>query len=191
MDALGGCDSPWGRMDSALQGPSVEIAVAERGERPVLANLMQLYIHDFSEFWRDRPDGELEADGRFADYPFLDAYWDEADRTPLLLRVDGRLAGFVLINGISHSGLPVDRNVAEFFVVRKHRRGGVGAAAARAIFSLYPGQWEAAVARRNLAALPFWRKAAGGHPFVAGLEELDRAGPAWDGPIVRFRITKP
>jgi predicted acetyltransferase len=185
------CDSPLGQMDNSPQLTGVEIAVAEAHERAVLANLMQLYIHDFSEFWHDRTDGELGADGRFADYPFLDAYWGEPGRIPLLFRVGGRPAGFALLNDISHSGRPVDYNMAEFFVVRKHRRGGVGTAAARTVFSLYPGQWEAAVARRNLAALPFWRKAASGHPSVSDLEEFDLADHSWNGPILRFRITKP
>ena len=151
---------------------------------------MQLYIHDFSELWWDRADGELGADGRFADYP-LEAYWREAGRTPLLIRVGGHLAGFALINDHSHSGRPADHNVAEFFVVRKHRRGGVGMTAAQTIFSLYPGQWEAAVARRNVGALAFWRRAIGGHRNLSQIEEFDRADAAWDGPILRFRIDPP
>ena len=157
----------------------------------VLANLMQLYIHDFSEFWHDRLEGELEADGRFADYPFLDAYWSERGRTPFLIRVGGRPAGFALLNAVSPSSRPVAYSLDEFFVVGKHRRGGIGTAAARTIFSLYPGQWEAAVARRNVGALAFWRKAAAGHQAVSDLEEFDLADPSWNGPILRFRITKP
>ncbi|HEY5290381.1 MAG TPA: acetyltransferase, partial [Caulobacteraceae bacterium] len=102
-------------------------------------------------------------------------------------RAGGALAGFALVNDNSHSGLPVDRNVAEFFIVRKHRRGGVGTAAARAVFALYPGQWEAAVARRNLPALAFWRTAVSGCPKLIDLEELDVRSNDWDGPILRFR----
>jgi hypothetical protein len=44
------------------------------------------------------------------------------------------------------------------------------------------------VARRNTAALPFWRKAIGGHPDVDDLEEADFASERWNGPIFRFRI---
>lgn len=167
----------------------VELAIAAPHEREALANLMQLYVHDFSEQWWDRPEGELQDDGRFEPYPFLDDYWREADRTPLLIRYRGRLAGFALVNGVSHSGLPLDRNVAEFFVVRKHRRAGVGQAAAQAIFSRWPGVWEAAVARRNTGALTFWRKAVRGHPQARDIQELDFETAAWTGPILRFRIS--
>ncbi|MFI4950178.1 MAG: GNAT family N-acetyltransferase, partial [Caulobacterales bacterium] len=138
---------------------TLEIAGPER--RETLANLFQLYTHDFSEQWAGRDDGELQEDARFPPYVHLDSYWAEPDCTPYLIRADGHLAGFVLINAFSHSGLPIDHAVAEYFVVRKHRRGGVGRAAARAAIAPRPGQWELAVARKNTAALPFWQAVAG------------------------------
>lgn len=165
----------------------VEVILAQ--DKAVIANLMQLYIHDFSEYWSGLPRGEIGGDGRFEDYP-LDPWWEAADHIPLLFRTGGRLAGFALLNAASHSGLPVDRNVAEFFVLRKHRGAGLGAQAAHVIFSRWPGQWEAAVARRNVKALPFWRRTARGHPGVSDVEELDRADPRWNGPIVRFRVSR-
>jgi predicted acetyltransferase len=168
--------------------PDLEIAVARADERDVIGNLFQLYAHDFSEFWADLPDGELQDNGRFEDYWALDLYWREPDRIPLLFRIDGRPVGFALLNHIGHSGLPVDRNMAEFFIVRKHRRGGAGTQAAQGIFCRYPGLWEAAVARKNTGALVFWRRAVGGCPGVAEVEERDYTTADWNGPIIRFRI---
>jgi predicted acetyltransferase len=162
---------------------TLEIAGPER--RGALENLCQLYAHDFSEFWAGRDDGELQEDGRFPQYILLDSYWTDAARTPILIRAGGHVAGFALINSFSHSGLPLDFAVAEFFVVRKHRRAGVGFTAATEIIRERPGQWEMAVARRNTAALPFWRRvaAAAGGPTV---EEVDRDDELWNGPIVRL-----
>ncbi len=164
----------------------LEVTIARPDERPALANLMQFYIHDFSEFFAGTARGELEDDGRFEDYP-LDDYWRDPANVPLLLRVDGRMAGFALLDAGSHSGRPVDRNMAEFFIARKHRRGGVGLAAARIIFTRWPGVWEAAVARRNTAALAFWRKAIRGHPLAEDVEESDLTTKAWNGWVLRFR----
>jgi predicted acetyltransferase len=160
--------------------------VAE-GEKHVLASLMQLYIHDFSEFWAGTAQGELGDDGRFADYP-LDAYWREASRVPLLLRIEGHLIGFALLNAVGHGVGPLDRNMAEFFIVRKHRRGGVGTAAARQVFACFPGQWEVAVARKNVGALAFWRRAISGCDQAADIVEMDLQSAAWNGPLFRFRI---
>jgi predicted acetyltransferase len=167
--------------------PHVEVTVAPAVRKGVFESLMQLYVHDFSEFGSQRSPLDLGEDGRFAAYP-LDAYWRKVDHVPLLIRADGRLAGFALLNAASHSGAGVERNMAEFFVARKHRRGGVGRGAAHAIFSRYPGVWEAAVTRRNLAALTFWRRAVATHPLARDVQEVDVTTPAWDGPILRFRV---
>jgi predicted acetyltransferase len=166
---------------------TIDVSIARVDERTALANMMQLYIHDFGELWSRSPPGELGPDGRYADYP-LDDYWRQTDHVPLLVRLGGHLIGFALVNADPHSGLPVDHSMAEFFIVRAHRRGGAGTIAARAIFSAYPGQWEAAVTRRNVGALPFWRHAIQGHDRVEDIEERDYNTPDWNGPIIRFRI---
>jgi predicted acetyltransferase len=167
--------------------PSIEVEPASALERPTLENLMQLYVHDFSEFWAGRPDGDLQDDGRFGDYP-LGPYWSQPNHFPLLLRAAGQLIGFALVNDHGHSGQPTDWNVAEFFIARKYRRGGYGTAAAHGVFDRYPGRWEAAVARKNVGALPFWRSAVASHPQVQDVQEEDVMSPAWNGPIIRFRI---
>lgn len=165
---------------------TLEPAGPER--RETLANLFQLYVHDFSEHWAGTARGELQEDGRFEPYPDLDRYGREPAREAFLIRVDGGLAGFVLVNDVSHCGHPVDHSVAEFFVVRKHRRGGVGRAAARAAIGERPGQWELAVARRNTSALAFWSRLASELAAPGSLETLDRVDDLWNGPVLRFRV---
>ncbi|MBI1775892.1 MAG: GNAT family N-acetyltransferase [Proteobacteria bacterium] len=165
----------------------VDLRVASAEERGALENLIQLYTHDFSEQWSGTPKGELDEDGRFSPY-VLDPYWQDKDHIPLLLRVEGRLAGFALLNRTSHLGDPVDRNMAEFFVARKHRRAGLGKAAVGALFSRYPGLWEIAVARRNVGALAFWRRTILQHPQIRDPEETDVRSTAWNGPVLRFRV---
>jgi predicted acetyltransferase len=169
----------------------LEIVEALSSQAHIIQNLMQLYVHDFSEQWSGMERGELGGDGLFPEYPYLDSYWREGNRIPLLVRHDGNLAGFALINDHSHSGLPVDRNMAEFFIVRKHRRGGVGTNVAHTIFSRYPGQWEAAVAKRNVGALAFWRSAVRLHPAARDIQETNVETVEWNGPILRFRIAEP
>lgn len=170
-------------------GSHIDVSLARADERMALANMMQLYIHDFGELWSRAPPGDLRSDGRYAEYP-LDPYWRDEDHVPLLLRLGGNLIGFALLDRHPHSGLAVDRSMAEFFIVRAHRRGGAGTYAAREIFSRYPGQWEAAITRRNTGALPFWRHAIQGHDRVEDIEERDYNTADWNGPIIRFRIKK-
>lgn len=155
-------------------------------KRPTLENLFQLYVHDFSEQWNGLPRGELGEDGLFEAYDEMASYWSEPDRTPLLIRADGHVAGFALINTFAHSGLAADYSMAEFFVARKHRRSGVGLIAALAVIRARPGQWDIAVSRRNLGAQGFWRKVAA-QATEGEVEDLDRDDDRWNGLILRFR----
>lgn len=169
-------------------GRKVEMVVAGPERRAAIENLFQLYVHDFSEQWWDRPDGELSDDGRFGAYPHMDSYWGEEGRVPLLITADGRLAGFALLNRVGHLGRPLDRNMAEFFVARKHRRAGVGLAAAHLILERWPGVWEIGVTRRNAGALPFWRGVAQTCPRRVAMEQFDLKPPGWDGAMIRLEV---
>jgi len=166
---------------------NVTLEPVGRERRQTLTNLFQLYAHDFSEQWFDRPEGELDEDGRLEEYGYLDRYWSEPGYEVMLIRADGRLAGFAMVNPCSHSGLPLDYEIAEFFVARKHRREGVGTAAALAVIGARPGQWELAVARRNSGAQHFWRKVAA-ELAQGAVEELDLDDDRWNGLILRFRV---
>ena len=164
--------------------PDVTVEIAGPEGRETLENLFQLYVHDFSDFLANQVD--LREDGRFPPYPPLDAYWREPGHEVLFIRADGALAGFALVNGRAHSGAPCDFSMAEFFVVRKHRRAGVGHVAALAVIQARTGQWDIAVARRNTAALAFWRRVT---YAVSGdaVEEVDQDDQLWRGAILRCR----
>ncbi len=102
--------------------PHIEVIPARPEEEPILANLLELYAHDFSEF----RDLELGADGRFG-YSWLPLYWREPGRHPFLVRVDGKLAGLVLVKrGSEVSGDEAVWDVAEFFVLRGYPRRAIG-----------------------------------------------------------------
>jgi predicted acetyltransferase len=133
----------------------VEVIPATRADLPIVGNLMELYIHDFSEFLAVVPG----PDGRFG-YPNLSLFWSEADRFPFLIRVGGDLGGFALIAQVHDpaDGEPV-WDVVEFFVLRGLRRRGVGAEAARQIWRRFPGRWQVRVMPSNRAAIHFWKQA--------------------------------
>jgi predicted acetyltransferase len=163
----------------------VILTAAQRGEAPIIQNLIQLYTHDFSELWAGTTRGDLNPDGRFDTYP-LNEYWSRPNWSALLIWRNQILAGFSLINDKTHSGQAAGRNVGEFFILRKHRGQGVGQIAAAHIFSLYPGSWEVAVARKNVQARDFWRKTIQNAGRAADVRELDVHSAEWNGPIFRF-----
>jgi predicted acetyltransferase len=153
-----------------------------------LGNLFQLYVHDFSEQWFDRDGvGDLDEAGLFQhDFDFA-KFWTQPGCSAWLIRADGHLAGFALLGTQSHSGVPADHDVAEFFVARKYRRDGVGYSAARALIGERPGRWEIAVTRRNVGAQHFWRRVA--NDLASGpVEDHDLDDAKWNGLILRFRV---
>ena len=90
--------------------PRVEVVLAAREQEPVLANLLELYAHDFSEL----RDLDIDEDGRFG-YGALPLYWTDPGRFPFLVRVGGRLAGLVLVRrGAGVSGEEAVWDMAEF-----------------------------------------------------------------------------
>jgi len=133
----------------------IEVIAAAPEQEPVLANLLELYAHDFSEFYNL----ELGADGRFG-YKYLPLYWEEPDRHPYLVKLGGKLAGFVLVKrGSEASGNEDVWDVAEFFIVRGYRRRGLGMKVAHEIWRRYPGRWEVRVMVSNHSAKEFWEHA--------------------------------
>ena len=157
------------------EGPELVPATAE--QEPVIANMLELYAHDFSEFHAI----ELGPDGRFG-YPNLPLYWKEPGRYAFLVKMDGHLAGFVLVKrGSQLSKSDAIWDMAEFFVIRGYRRRGIGTKIAHEVWKRFPGLWEIRVMHSNHAARMFWELAIarfGGSPrrFVHG----EDPGELWD-----------
>jgi predicted acetyltransferase len=135
--------------------PNIEIIPASLEQKAILANLLELYMHDFCEF----VDVEIGPDGRFG-YSDLDIYWTEPARHPLLVYVDTRLAGFALIDGLAR-GSPEATvwDVAEFFILRGYRRAGIGTEVAHQVWKRFPGAWQVRVIVSNQPAYRFWHHA--------------------------------
>lgn len=130
---------------TAGQGPTVTRAT--EAEFALLEQLLQLYLHDFSEHAGD----DVDEQGRYS-YAWLDAYREEPERHAYVIRVDAHPAGFALVR----AGDPVQ--MAEFFVLRKYRRTGIGARAAREIIAFHPGRWSISQVATNSSATAFWRR---------------------------------
>jgi predicted acetyltransferase len=117
----------------------------------VLRNLYQLYIHDMSE-WLGI---EIGGDGRFV---FDTAPLWEDGVAVHLARFGGALAGFGIVQSAAPwLGRQAARDVKDLFVLRRHRRHGVGRALARHLFGTSSGEWLVRVLAANAPAVPFWR----------------------------------
>ncbi|MBS4218433.1 GNAT family N-acetyltransferase [Bacillus sp. FJAT-49711] len=129
-----------------------EVIKASLDQKEIIMNLMQFYIYDFSEFI----EAHVEENGRFSEYSYLNDYWTDDNRFPYLVKVDGHYAGFVLVRSIKE-GAKEYFSIAEFFIMRKYRRAGLGKLVAKDIFHVYKGNWEVFQIEKNKPAQLFWR----------------------------------
>jgi predicted acetyltransferase len=155
----------------------IEVIPALIEQEPIFANLLELYAHDFSDFY----DLALAANGRFG-YSDLPLYWSEPHRHPFLVWMDGKLIGFVLVKqGSEVSDETAIWDMAEFFVIRRYRRRGIGTQVAHNVWKRFPGSWEVHVMGANVPANHFWSRAIS--TFVGSAirpVSIEKDGKSWD-----------
>lgn len=138
----------------------IELAPVPARDKAVLRNLMSLYLHDLSEYTDSLTPGP---DGLFT-YDGLDLYWRNPSLTPLFIRQDSELVGFLLLNRPPYTTPDTDFNIHEFFILRRHRGRGIGRNAAAACLEQFPGRYIVVQLIRNVPAIGFW------HSVYAGLD---------------------
>lgn len=148
---------------------SITLRPATPDDKPVIANLIQLYLHDMTEFM-PFPVG---ADGRY-DYDFLNRFW----RHPYFIMSGDEIAGFALVvDTCPLTGREPCWFMAEFFVLKAYRRRGAGRAALDLALATHQGHWHIAVPHANAAAQAFWPQALGAR--AAAPRDIHFDGDDW------------
>jgi predicted acetyltransferase len=144
---------------------------ASFADYPVVQNLARFYVYDMSRYcgfisedWACPPNGLFES------FDFK-CYFSQAHKHAFLVKIQGELAGFVLIKKIGSGALSYYK-IGEFFIIAKFQGCGVAEQVAHQIWREYAGPWELNVIPENKKALNFWRKSI--KSFTAGkyTEEL-------------------
>ncbi len=131
-----------------------ELIPADRKQKSVLKQLIELYLYDFSEF--DNKD--IDETGRYG-YKYLDLYFKGKNRHPYFIKVRNKYAGFALLSSHCHILKSKDaKSISVFFIMKKYRRKGIGKNAAVRIFDMFRCDWEIRQHPHNAAAQEFWKK---------------------------------
>ncbi len=154
--------------------------------KPVLERLLQLYLYNMTGTEEARnEEANLNEEGLF-EHRWIDSYWKEPGRHPFFIRIDGHLAGFVLVNRHTQVISPGDGwSIAEFFVIRNYQRRGIGRRVAFRTFDQSPGKWEVRWLRNNAEANAFWPKIIG--EYISGNFQIHTGA---SGPIATFEHTR-
>lgn len=145
---------------------------------------MQLYCYD----WSPLLGLAIGKDGRFVGVDLTPYFGDDGEHHAFVLWRKGQVVGFALVRGRSRlTGEVGVHDMAELFVLRGHRRSGVGYEAARAVFDAFPGRWEVRHRDENADAGHFWRATIA--RYTGGASTETRGEPAtlgWNGTVHRF-----
>lgn len=129
----------------------VSLRPAIAADKPAIANLIQLYLYDMTEFMAF----PVRADGRF-EYGYLNRFW----RHPYFIMSGDEIAGFALVvDECPLTGRAPCWFMAEFFVLKAYRKQGVATAALGLALAAHPGPWHIAVPHANRTAQAFWGRA--------------------------------
>ncbi|MDM5315145.1 GNAT family N-acetyltransferase [Fictibacillus sp. b24] len=159
---------------------NIKIEKASVEQKVVLRNLLELYKYDFSEYDPE----DVNEHGEYG-YKYFDHYWTEPERFPFLITVDDKYAGFALVRKKTQDHMTIEFcfSMAEFFIMKKYRKNGVGKHAATYLFDRFPGKWEVAQIKENIPARKFWVKVISDYTN-RNYTEIQRDD--WDGPIQTF-----
>lgn len=132
----------------------LEIIKAHKEERNIMMNLLEKYLYEFSQWEKT----DVNDDGLYG-YEYLDCYFEEERRFPYFIKVDGKLAGFILISDYPEvTEENTDYCLSEFFIMNKYRRKGYGKEAVFKILDMHRGKWQLKRHPHNIASVHFWNK---------------------------------
>jgi len=119
------------------------------------------------------------------EYKYLDSYWQKPNRYPYFIEVDGKIAGFVLVN--NYNLIEKDaKNVSEFYIKREFRKKSIGKMSAKKVFDLFPGKWEVRELESNTVAQKFWRNVI--EEYTGNnYKEVILDNEKWHGPVQTFK----
>lgn len=130
----------------------VEIVDVTLQEKETLKNLLEKYLYEFSQWDKN----DVNESGLYG-YEYLDCYFTEEHRYPYFIKVNGNIAGFIMIS--DYPEVPeheTDFCLSEFFIMYKYRRCGYGREAVTKVLDLHHGRWQLKRHPNNTASVFFW-----------------------------------
>ena len=118
----------------------------------LLWNLLQKYLYELSYVYGD----DIEDDGNYS-YDYFENYFNpEENREALIFRYDDKIIGFCMINDHSFNENSINYSMAEFSIVPKYRKNGLGKRAISKVLSQRKGKWQIKYSLDNPTAQKFW-----------------------------------
>ncbi|MDQ0232608.1 GNAT family N-acetyltransferase [Metabacillus malikii] len=132
---------------------NVDVIQISIEDKHILKNLYPLYLHDLSQYTVE----DIDNNGQY-DIDFLDDFWEKEGLIPYLIKAEGSIVGFILVQtGAYAPPTGEDFYVSEFFILRKYRRKGIGKKVIKEFFNLFSGTYLLGQLPNNIPAIQFWK----------------------------------
>lgn len=127
----------------------------EKKDKRILFRLLQYSL--FEESATDL--NEMNDEGLYT-YKWFDRYFTDDDRLAFFIKekVSYKLLGFVMINEYVQR-IDKGHSIAEFMILPKYRRKGIGKQVAIECFTMFDGNWEVSPSYGSEKAYLFWKNA--------------------------------
>lgn len=150
---------------------NLEVIKVSLEEKTILSNLSKMYCYEWSQY--DKLDVNEQGDYEH-EYDLADS-WNKENHYQYFIKVNEILAGFVLIDDDLAMHLNYDYSIAEFFIMHKYRRAGVGRYAAKFVFDMFLEKWEIVHHPHNIMSVEFWASVV--DEYTNGKYEIIRSYP--------------
>ncbi len=145
----------------AVESDRIRIEAVPAARKEILRRHFQDYLREHSVYTGKKP-----VDGVF-EYRWFDLYWQEPHkRWPYWARAGQDVAAVAFVRLDDRDGC---HEMADFFVVDRYRRHGLGRRVAVDIILRFKGRWKLNQARNNTGAIAFWRR------VIAEIADYDEA----------------
>ncbi len=128
--------------------------VKDLKDKEILYRLLQYTLSEESE-----TDLNEMNDEAIYEYKYFDLYFTDNNRNAYFIKdkETKKLLGFAMINDYMQK-FEKGHSIAEFLVIPKYRRNGIGKNVAFKLFNLFPGNWEVKPSYNSEKAYLFWKK---------------------------------
>jgi len=132
---------------------NITIEPVKYEEKVILMNLLEKYNYEFSQY----ENTDVNVFGLYG-YDYIDYYWITKNKYPYFIKVNNILAGFALVSDYPDVSIETDFTMAEFTVLLKYRRMGIGKCVVNKLFETHKGKWQIKFHPKNVPSEKFWTK---------------------------------
>jgi predicted acetyltransferase len=133
---------------------NISIEPVSRDEKEILRNLTEKYEYEFTAY----EDADVNNMGLYG-YKYIDHYWTDKNRYAYFIKVNGKLAGFIMIDDCRYiDRIETNFSISELFVMHKYKKMGVGTYAVKYVLNKHKGKWQIGYNPKNEIGKKFWNK---------------------------------